>query len=424
MFPKLGKSLRLASYVIPSKRSAEGSRIEEYEKAFARSTGSKYALSFWKGRLGFFAALKALGVEAGDEVVAPGYTCMVISAAIKILGADPVYVDIEPTYCTLDPDKLEDALTPRSKVLMIQHTYGWPSASLERVLDIARERRIAVVEDCCHALGTRHRGTHVGNFGVAGFFSSQWSKPYTTGLGGMLVCNDDEFHERARRIRDEQAYKPGPRKAAQLAAQAIVHDVLVYPRTAAIARNAYRWLSKRSLITGSTSKSEYTDVPKDYFMSMSQAQAAAGLYELRRVEESNRRRRQIARYYVERLQEIGWPVPRWPRGAEVTLLRFPVRVRNKAAALDAADKQLVELGDWFVRPLHSHLAPQEDFGYETGMCPQAEKAAREIVNLPLHTRVSLRQADRVVAFLQRHCEAAEIPAPVERLHATVAVGGT
>lgn len=293
MIPNFGKSLRLAPYVIPSKRAVDGSRIEEYEQAFARATGSKYALSFWKGRLGFFAALKALGVGAGNEVVAPGYTCMVISAAIKILGAEPVYVDIEPEYCTLDPEKLEDVLTPRSKVLMIQHTYGWPSSSLERVLDIARERGLPVVEDCCHALGTRYRGTHMGNFGVAGFFSSQWSKPYTTGLGGMLVCNDDEFYARARQIRDEEAYRPGPRRAAQLAAQGIVHDLLVYPRTAAIARNAYRWLSKRSLITGSTSKSEYDNVPKDYFMSMSQAQASAGLYELRRIEDSNRRRRKI-----------------------------------------------------------------------------------------------------------------------------------
>lgn len=398
-----GKASVLLRYVVPRRGCVDGPVIDLYERAFAEAIGAAHAVGFWKGRVAFFAALKALGLGEGDEVIMPAYTCMVVPAALKFLGGVPVYVDIEPTYCTLDPDRLAAALTPRTKAIMVQHTYGWPNVALDRVMDFARGRGLPIIEDCCHALGTRTGGRHVGNFGVAGFFSTQWSKPFTTGLGGLLVCNDQDFYDKVCRVRDQEARWPSPGAAAQLAAQAIVHHLLVYPATTAIIRGTYRWLTKKSVLTGSTARTEYCGWQPGYFQRMCAVQAAGGLCELRRLDTLLAHRRQITDYYIQALHELGWPVPPWPPQADVHLLRVPVRVANKKEALQAADRQGIELGDWFVRPLHSHLAAQEDFGYVTGMCPNADKAANEIVNLPTHPRVSIRHARKVIRFLRDHC---------------------
>ncbi len=351
--------------------------------------------------MGFYCLLKALGLKAGDEIIMPAYTCLVVPAAAVRLGVVPVYVDIEPDYFGLDVNRLASAITPRTRAIMIQHTYGWPAPGVDQIREIARQSNLPIVEDCCHALGTRYRGTHVGNFGAGGFFSSQWSKPFTTGLGGMLVMNDAALYERVRKVRDEEAGKLSPMMAAQLAMQGIVFETLVYPRTMTAAQRAYRWLGKKSLIAGSTSQREYVDMTGDYLFAMSEVQAAAGLYELTRIRIAIEHRRRLGLWYAEKLRAAGWDSPIWPAESDVTLVRFPVRVANKAEVLRLAGKELVEMGDWFVRPLHSHLAAQEQFGYRTGMCPNADRAADEIVNLPTHPRVSDHQARRVVDFLER-----------------------
>jgi dTDP-4-amino-4,6-dideoxygalactose transaminase len=395
------KQLILSRYLIPRRGCVVGPHIEEYERAFAAAVGARFAVGLHKGRMGFYCILKALGLRSGDEIIMPAYTCLVVPAASARLGIVPVYVDIEPTYFGLDPNRVSAAITPRTRAIMIQHTYGWPAPGLEQIVEIARNADVPIVEDCCHALGTRLRGTHVGNFGAGGFFSSQWSKPFTTGLGGMLVMNDAALYERVRRVRDAEASRLSPRMAAQLAMQGIVYETLVYPRTMTAAQRAYRWLGKKSLIAGSTSKQEYVDSSGPYLFAMSEVQAAAGLYELTRIDAGIAHRRRLGAWYAETIRAEGWEAPPDPPRSDVTPVRFPVRVANKDEVLQAASRHMVEMGDWFVRPLHSHLAAQEQFGYRTGMCPNADRAANEVVNLPTHPRVSDRQARRVVQFLNR-----------------------
>jgi dTDP-4-amino-4,6-dideoxygalactose transaminase len=406
----MGKVTTLLPYVIPRRGAVVGDKLARYEAAFAAYVGAPHAVGFWKGRVAFAAALKALGLQTGDEIVMPAYTCLVVPAAAQMLGIRCVYVDIEPVYCTPDPAQLMSAVTPRTQAVMIQHTYGWPSAGTKDIQAFCRQRGIALIEDCCHALGTRCHGRHVGTFGDAAFFSSQWSKPYTTGLGGMLVVNNESLAERVRGVREQEACRPAPRVAAQLAAQGILFDLLVFPRTVGWARRTYRWATRRGWITGSTGADDYRTPPPDFLKWMSEAQAAAGLVELSKLEAGVTHRRQVTSWYDELLQERGWPTLAAPLGAEVTLLRYPVRVKNKEAALAEATSQLIELGDWFNQPLHSHLAAQQDFGYRPGMCPHADRAAREIVNLPLHTRIKRRAAEKIVRFLTKRCApAAEHP---------------
>ncbi len=390
-------------YALPLRGGVSGPTLPEFERAFAEAIGVSFALGFWKGRVAFYAALRGLGLKQGDEIILPAYTCMVVPAAAARLGVIPKYVDIEPVYCTLDPGGLPRALSSRTKAIMIQHTYGWPSAGLESVRTFAAEHGLALIEDCCHALGTRVAGRHAGAWGNVGFFSTQWSKPLTTGLGGIMVTDDHRLYESVDACRASEARLPGRWSVTQLAWQGLAYEALVFPRTAAVARNAYRWLGSRSLVIGSTSAAEY-DAPGDgYFRTMSQLQAAAGLAGLRRLPQLIAHRRALSDYYHDALGDSGWGLPPRPADSEVTLLRYPIRVADKPSILALSDKHGVELGDWFVRPLHSHLADQERYGYRTGMCPNADRAAAEIVNLPLHARVSQRAARRVVEFVLENC---------------------
>jgi len=169
--------------------------IEEYQRKLARILGAERAFAFWKGRVALYALLRALEVGAGDEVILPGYTCVMNVNPIKYAGAKPVYVDIEPDTFNMNVNLLKEKITNKTKVIIAQHTYGYP-CEMDMIMKIAQSRGIPVIEDCCLALGSKYKGRMVGTFGRAGYFSSQWNKPYTTGLGGMVITSDRQLAER------------------------------------------------------------------------------------------------------------------------------------------------------------------------------------------------------------------------------------
>jgi hypothetical protein len=120
--------------------------------AFARWLGVQSAFAFWKGRVAIYAVLRALGVREGDEVIMPGYTCVVAVNPVKYLGAKPVYVDIEPHTFNIDPAGIEAKITPRTRLIMAQHTYGYP-AEIDEIMTIANRHGLLVLEDFCLAVG-------------------------------------------------------------------------------------------------------------------------------------------------------------------------------------------------------------------------------------------------------------------------------
>ncbi len=376
--------------------------IGKYESAFSDWFGGVDAFSFWKGRVGLYAVLRALGVGAGDEVILPGYTCVMNAAPIKYVGARPIYVDIEPERYNINVELLEAKVTARTKVIIAQHTYGYP-AEIERIMAIAARHGITVIEDCCLALGSRYKGRLVGTFGKASYFSSQWNKTYTTGLGGMVLCNDAELAERVLSIREAEALPVPFGKALLLLIQLFVFHVLVYPLTAAMAGNIFRWLSKRGVALGSSSieETQSAEMPDNLFMRMGFIQARAGLREVKRLQENIEHRRKLAALYDELLAQHGWRPRRVGDDTEPVIVRYPVRITDKREALDKAAEKRIELGAWFDSPLHAMASKFEEFDYERGMCPEGERAGREVVNLPVHRRVSQKTARRTVDFICR-----------------------
>lgn len=373
--------------------------IQRFERVFADWLGAEAGFAFWKGRVGIYATLKAMGVGEGDEVILPGYTCVMDVNPVMYLRAKPVYVDINPVTYNLDPDRLEEAITPRTRVIIAQHTYGYP-CEMDAILEVAERHGISVVEDCCLALGSTYKGTVCGRFGVAAVWSFQWNKPFACGLGGLVTVNDPALGEKIAEVCRAELQGPGRSKAWQLGIQRQIHRMLVFPSTASAVQSVFRRLGEWGVVIGSSSASEFVpEMPEGFLMGMSAGQARVGLRQMERIQQNISHRRRLATVYDGLLREAGWEIPAVPDSMNPVLVRYPVRVADKGRAQAIAMRHLVELGVWFESPLHAAQGPLEAYNYQPGTCPTAEKAAREVVNLPTHLRAGERTARRSVRLV-------------------------
>jgi len=376
--------------------------IKEYETAFSKWFNAKAAFSFWKGRVALYAILKALGVTEGDEVIIPGYTCVMSANPIKYLGAKPVYIDIEPYTFNINTALLEEKITANTKVIIAQHTYGYP-CDMDAIMKIAEHNGITVIEDCCLAFGSKYKDKVTGTFGKAAYFSSQWNKPYTTGLGGIALINDLSLVDNIKKICAEELCQPSKKGILMLTAQIAIYRAFIYPATTALAQEIFRYLTKKGVVVGSSSTCEFEpEMVTDFFKAMSKIQARCGLGQLKKINKNISHRKRMAQFYDQLLGEKGWKSAQYDKSTmEPVLVRYPVRIAEKDKALAKAAKAGVELGSWFECPLHPIETVLEKYDYRVGMCPEAEKAAREVVNLPLHPRVSEKTARKSVNFISR-----------------------
>jgi len=363
--------------------------------------GAVEAFTFWKGRVALFSALKALNIGVGDAVMMAGYTCAVVPAAVKALQSKPLYVDIDPRSYNLNPILLEKLWQPDVKALIVQHTYGIP-AEMDSIMAWADDKGIPIIEDCCHTFGTAYRNRLVGTFGIAAFLSTQWSKPFTTGLGGLLIVHSRELSEKVALV-IKNAAKPSMLDISLLGIQWLLHKAFVFPRTHARARSLYRKLSTHNIMIGSSAKGELRgSKPHDYLKRMSRLQSFIGERELQRLDSMNDHRRALAQFYENELHRIGFSYVQLKPWEDAIFLCYPVRVGNKSELLRKASKHGIELGSWFECPLHPIETSMSAFGYRSGLCPIAERIASEVINLPTHCRVSWRQAERTIEFLARY----------------------
>jgi dTDP-4-amino-4,6-dideoxygalactose transaminase len=170
------------------------SRAAAFESQFSAFHGSTFGLACASGTAALEIALKAAGVGPGDEVIVPPYTFLATASAPLLLGAIPVFCDIEADTLNLDPNKVEDAITPHTKAIIPVHFAGL-GADLDRLLAIARAHNLFLLEDAAHAHGAKSRGKFLGTFGNAGVFSFQASKNMTAGEGGLILTDDAELAE-------------------------------------------------------------------------------------------------------------------------------------------------------------------------------------------------------------------------------------
>jgi dTDP-4-amino-4,6-dideoxygalactose transaminase len=181
--------------VAPQAASADArSKVAEFQQLFAAAQGARFGVACATGTAALEVALKALGVGAGDEVLVPPYTFIATATAPMLIGAAPVFCDIDPETLNLDPARLEEAITPRTKAVVPVHFAG-AAADMGAILELAGKRGLAVLEDAAHAHGGTWNGQGLGTIGAAGTFSFQASKNMTAGEGGLITTNDPELAE-------------------------------------------------------------------------------------------------------------------------------------------------------------------------------------------------------------------------------------
>jgi dTDP-4-amino-4,6-dideoxygalactose transaminase len=300
--------------------------------------------------------------------------------------------------------------------VLVQHTYGLPAAVAE-IKQIAGRYGIPLIEDCCHTFGGRLDGRLLGTFGKAAFFSGQWNKPFSTGLGGVAIVHDAGL---AQKVRELQTQMPLPtvRASVMLAGQLLTHEAIVWPSTSARITRAFRWMSRGGFVVGSSSKAEFGVImPEGYAMQSAAVQCRLGRIEVGRIEENRQHRQWVTRHYLQVLASLGYPMPDWKDLDELMILRLPLRVANKQEALAKAAQYGVEIGSWFECPLHPAETDQEAFGYHPGDCPNAERAACEVINLPTHRRVKERDVQKTLAFVRDVCRPVTPGVPANAKHA-------
>ena len=222
--------------------------------------------SFFKGRVALHAILEAARIGHGDEVVMPGFTCVVVPAAVRYRGATPRFYDIDIDTFNGDPGKAVSLISDRTRAVIVQHNFGYP-CNLGDLVDHCRTRGILLIEDCAHAVGASWNGHPVGTLGDAAFCSLQWSKPATTGLGGIALINDPALIEAMRVVKAAYS-KPSLFDTTTLQILSWAYNRFYQPWIYWWARSAYRAIARFGFVHGSSSDSELTSgvMPTDYRM--------------------------------------------------------------------------------------------------------------------------------------------------------------
>jgi len=351
--------------------------VPEYEKKFAQWNGSKYAFAFMGGRVALSACIYALGLKPGDEVVIPGYTCVVVPNAFQFAGIKPVYSDIELETYGLDASLLEDKITAKTKAIMLHHLYGLVCRDYEQIINIAQKHGLKVIEDCAHSTGAEYKGIKVGNYGDVAFYSSEQSKIFTTIQGGMAVTNNDIIAQKISMYHKQAPIPDDVWIDKQLNNVIFNYYAFKHPQRWWLGDIARLKYGRKKLIS-TTHEEECGIQPVHYGRRMSDPIAAIGINQLEKIDRYNALRRENALRWDEWCEQNGYKKPLVITNSVPVYLRYPVMVEaeKKANASWAVKELRLQIGVWFVSNIH----PVDKVVNE---CPNADKAVKQCINFPM-----------------------------------------
>ena len=360
------------------------SKINNYRKRIAhyiKLEPDKIYL-FWKGRVALFTILKAMGIKTGDEIILPGFTCVVVPNAIKYLGAKPVYVDIKRDSLNPNFEQVINAVNKKTKVIIVQNTFGL-SSDVDKISKFAKSQGIFTIEDCTHGFGGTYNDKPNGAYCDAAFYSTQWNKPFSTGIGGFAVINNSKLLPLINSI-TSNLLLPTWYDELKLFILNLAYKITIHPRTYWFIRDLYRFLSKYGLVIGSSEGKEISslDKPKDYFKGAGVIQAWLGLKRINHIDENIKMRKRNALKYSSFLKIHGKYHVNERFYNNHSFLKYPLIVSNREIFQKKALKAQIPLGDWFVSPVHPVVGDLKKWSINLKEIPVAAEVSQHIVNLP------------------------------------------
>jgi perosamine synthetase len=339
--------------------SSEGPFVKQFEEQFAARVGRRYGIAVSNGSVALDAAVAALGIGKGDEVILPTFTIISCAAAIVRAGAIPVVVDCEPHTWNMNVSQIEEKITSRTKAIMVVHIYGLP-VDMAPILSLASKYGLQIIEDAAEMHGQTYNGSSCGSFGAISTFSFYPNKHVTTGEGGMLVTDDEELAVRCRSLRN-LCFQPQKR---------FVHEEL------------------------------------GWNFRMTNLQAAVGVAQLERLEEFVARKRYIGQRYTELLQDISClelPITKTDYAENIYWVYGVVLKDEVPFDAEEAMRRLAQskIG---TRPffwcMHEQPVFQKMGLFNNVSCPVAERIARRGFYIPSGLAITHEQIERVASSLR------------------------
>ena len=333
-----------------------GSEVAKFEEEFAAYQQSKFGAGVNTGTSALHLALLAANIGAGDEVITVPFTFVASVAAIYYTGAKAVFVDVDPKTYTMDPAKIEAAITPRTKAILPVHLYGQP-ADMDPIMAIAKKHNLIVVEDACQAHGAEYKGKRVGSIGDFGAFSFYPGKNLGAyGEGGFVTTQSPEFNRTVRMLRDWGAEK------------------------------------------------KYQHVLKGYNYRMEGIQGAVLKVKLKYLEGWTEARRAAAANYAQFFSGSNVRTPEVLAHNRHVFHIYAIRTNQRAEWMDALQKQGISTGIHYPIPVHL-LPAYADLGYKAGQFPHSEAAAAETMSLPMFPELTVEQCQTVATAVKALAEA-------------------
>ncbi len=386
-------------------RWINGLAIEKFINSFRDYLGVKYVFTFDSGRTALYAILKALNLEPRDEVLIQAFTCTAAANPILWVGAKPVYVDIEEATYNISPADLKKKISPRSKVLIIQHTFGL-SANLDEIIRIARKYNLFVIEDVAHSLGAEYKGKRLGTFGDAAFFSFGRFKIISASFAGAAATNDKTLGKKIEEVYQSCGF---PRRFW-------IFQQLFHPVFLSIAKPFYNIfsigkfaviLAKKLRLLSLTVYSEEKSGGRPGFgpSRMPNSLSILGLNQLKKLGQFNEHRRRLAKIYQSQLNKQSRLIlPEVIEDSKPVFLNFPIQLPDGSLTYKLIGRGRREEGIYLENwPAQKVIGPRgtdlEKLRYKNGSCPVAEKVAPRVIVLPTNPNTSSEDAERVCRLI-------------------------
>lgn len=385
------------------------------------STALKQTLSLGKddevylfdsGRSGWYFLLKQLGIGADDEVILPAFTCLAVANPVAWVGAKPIYVDCEIDSFNLNPDLLAAKITPKTKAILVQHTFGRP-ADMQKIVEIIGNKPILLIEDCAHSLGGVWQGRKLGNWGDAAILGFGIDKVISAVRGGGIVMDFNKLHAKGYQIERDavtQRYRDLPDFPRSMEQRALLNPIIWNWATPTyfwglgsftVGRLIIRLAFKLGLIGNVVDATENVGGKPNWMPAkIGSRLALLGLNQLQKLEKLNSHRREISAIYA---QELGIAFDKSNQVFQKCSFLLPKEVDRKALYYHLRDRLRIVIGDWLPRPLYAKFSSTDVYqtlSFDPSENPVAVEIGKRIVNLPTSINTSPDRAQSLARAIK------------------------